>query len=66
METDTQVQPWLFLERTAESWDAPAPAGVVDSNADVARSEANILRWMAYLPQDCIEAMIRMGWDVTT
>jgi len=30
------------------------------------RSDANVLRWMEYLPQDCIETMIRMGWDLTT
>jgi hypothetical protein len=41
------------------SWQAP-----VDD--DVARSEANILVWMEYLPQDCIERMIIMGWDLTT
>ena len=35
-----------------------------DSN--IAHSEDNILRWMKYLPQDCIETMIRMGWDVST
>jgi hypothetical protein len=32
----------------------------------IARSEANILEWMSYLPQDCVETMIRMGWDVST
>jgi hypothetical protein len=34
-----------------------------DANA---RSEANVLRWMKYLPQDCIATMIRLGWDLTT
>jgi hypothetical protein len=33
---------------------------------DVARSEENILRWMEYLPEDCIQTMILMGWDVST
>jgi hypothetical protein len=66
MQTDTQVQPQVFMGLAAELWDTVAPAGVEVSNADVVHSEENILRWMAYLPQDCIEAMIRMGWDVTT
>jgi hypothetical protein len=66
METDTQVQPPVFMELAAELWDAPAPPGVGVGHTDIVRSEENILRWMAYLPQDCIEAMIRMGWDVTT
>lgn len=36
------------------------------NDADVARSEKNILQWTAYLPEDCIKTMIQMGWDVTT
>jgi hypothetical protein len=66
METDTQVHPQVFMALAAELWYAPAPAGAEVSNTDVVRSEENILQWMAYLPQDCIETMIRMGWDVTT
>jgi hypothetical protein len=66
METDTLVQPQVFMELVAELWNARAPAGARVGNAELVRSEENILRWMAYLPQDCIEAMIRMGWDVTT
>jgi hypothetical protein len=37
-----------------------------DIEVDVVHSEENILMWMEYLPQDCIETMIRMGWDCTT
>jgi hypothetical protein len=66
METDTQVQPRVFMRLGGELWDAATRAGVGVSKADVVRSEENILRWMTYLPQDCIETMIRMGWDVTT
>jgi hypothetical protein len=51
----------VFMDRPmfGGSFDRP----VHDDNA---RSEANILCWMEYLPQDCIETMIRMGWDLTT
>jgi hypothetical protein len=66
METDTQFQPQVYMGLAGELWDASAPAGVGVGNADMVRSEENILRWMAYLPQDCVETMIRMGWDVTT
>jgi hypothetical protein len=66
MERDTQVQLQVFMELAGELRDAPAPAGVPVGNAELVRSEENIVRWMAYLPQDCIETMIRMGWDVTT
>jgi hypothetical protein len=33
---------------------------------DIARSERNVREWMSYLPQDCVETMIRMGWDIST
>jgi hypothetical protein len=46
----------------------PVPYAPVktESDFDVAQSEKNILTWMTYLPQDCIEMMIRMGWDCST
>jgi hypothetical protein len=34
--------------------------------ADAKRSVKNILKWNAYLPTDCVRAMVRMGWDYTT
>jgi len=65
METNTQVLQRAFAEFPVESSDSASP---IDSrvNADVVRSENNILQWMSYLPEDCIRAMINMGWDVTT
>ena len=36
-------------------------------DADALRhSESNILQWVKYLPEDCINRMIEMRWDVTT
>jgi hypothetical protein len=66
MATDALVQPQVYMGLGGGLWNAPVPAGLMVSNADIVRSEENILRWMTYLPQDCIETMIRMGWDVTT
>jgi hypothetical protein len=31
-----------------------------------ARAAANIAVWRAYLPEDCVEAMIRDGWHLST
>jgi hypothetical protein len=31
-----------------------------------ARAAANIAEWRSYLPEDCISAMIRDGWQWTT
>jgi hypothetical protein len=36
------------------------------SDAEVARSDSNVIQWMSYLPEDCINTMIAMGWDVST
>jgi hypothetical protein len=33
---------------------------------DIAHSENNILEWMRYLPPDCVQTMIHMGWDIST
>jgi hypothetical protein len=30
-----------------------------------ARSAQNIAHWQTFLPQDCVAAMIRQGWDHT-
>ena len=65
MNADAQGLQNVFLELPRES-DAAAPLGVQAIYDDVARSEENILRWMAYLPEDCVKTMIEMGCDVTT
>jgi hypothetical protein len=65
MDTNTQVLQLFFVECSLESLDAVLPIDVpVDE--DVARSEANILQWMSYLPEDCVKTMIAMGWDLST
>jgi hypothetical protein len=35
-------------------------------SADNERSERNIRMWSSYLPPECVNTMIRMGWDRTT
>lgn len=61
MDTYTQAPQRVFVDllEATSSMDA-------QNDADVARSENNVLQWMAYLPADCITTMIQMGWDVTT
>ena len=64
MDTNTQVLQRCFVEGSLEL-DAVLP---IDAriNDDIRRSEDNIVQWMAYLPEDCIQMMIAMGWDVST
>jgi hypothetical protein len=66
METYTQVPQRVFVEVFGEPPVATMPVETWINDADVARSEENILQWMSYLPEDCIRTMIDMGWDVTT
>jgi hypothetical protein len=64
MDSYTQVPQRVFID-LLEGLSAPSSMDV-QNDADVARSEKNILQWMDYLPEDCIRTMIQMGWDVTT
>jgi hypothetical protein len=36
------------------------------SEAERTRSAQNILLWQSYLPHDCVQLMINMGWDYST
>jgi len=60
------VQQQALTEDSTELFTAAALIESAVSAADIARSEQNILRWMQYLPTDCVTTMIRMGWDITT
>jgi hypothetical protein len=66
MEADTQVLQRVFVRIPVGSSDTASPIDMRVSDADVVRSENNILQWMSYLPEDCIKAMIAMEWDITT
>ena len=66
MEDDSQAQQRVSAEMPPEPSEASAPVEVQVSTADAARSEGNILQWMAYLPEDCVRTMIDMGWDINT
>ncbi len=37
-----------------------------DDDAQSSYSRKNVLRWQEYLPEDCINKMCEMGWDLTT
>ena len=65
MDTYSQAPPRVLAEPLEEDLASTSSMGV-QNDADVARSESNVLQWMAYLPEDCIRTMIHMGWDVTT
>jgi hypothetical protein len=64
METTTLAQQFVELPEKASEAAEPVDGRTTEENT--ARSEENILKWMAYLPEDCIRTMINMGWDITT
>jgi hypothetical protein len=66
MEADSKTQQRVSAEVPTEPSGTSAPVEVQVGSADAARSKDNILRWMAYLPGDCVRTMIDMGWDTTT
>ncbi len=54
----------MFLrERLLESDSDQDDADVVGTRA---RAAANIKEWRAYLPADCVNSMLRLGWHLTT
>ena len=66
MAIQAHAQSRAFIEMQSESLAIAARADARESAADIAHSEENILRWMSYLPEDCIRTMVLMGWDITT
>jgi hypothetical protein len=66
MATYTQALQRVFNVVPEESADNASPIDVPPNDSDGARSANNILQWRTYLPEDCIQTMIHMGWDVTT
>jgi hypothetical protein len=35
------------------------------AGADDERSAKNVSQWTSYLPKDCVDAMVKSGWDRT-
>jgi hypothetical protein len=66
MGTEAHARSQSFIEMPKECLSRASPTIQCESDADIARSEENILQWMSYLPDECIRTMILMGWDVTT
>ena len=65
METEALVDRLVLVELsvlpTAEACNDP---WITDAEARHAGN--NILDWLTYLPDDCVNTMIEMGWDIST
>jgi len=42
-----------------------ASTEITERPTDIERSERNVRLWSSYLPPECVNTMIRMGWDKT-
>jgi hypothetical protein len=52
-------------EQTPQDDTAEVNLTPLTSVVEMARSAGNIAQWLTYLPQDCVAAMVRQGWDRT-
>jgi hypothetical protein len=66
MNTDGRLLRSVFDELQDDASGAAAQNGWEVDARNAARSRKNISQWRSYLPEDCVDTMIRMGWDVTT
>jgi hypothetical protein len=66
MEASSLMLQGDFVEFPVEASHTDSRMDARANDADVVRSERNILQWMSYLPEDCVRTMIQMGWDLTT
>jgi hypothetical protein len=64
-----------FIKRLADSaqglsmsikTDVAKAASIGNDGTDASRAAANVAAWRAYLPEDCVIAMIRDGWHRST
>jgi hypothetical protein len=65
MKANSQLKQQDVAESQPELADA-FQAAVGMQSCDTARSKKNIAEWSSYLPADCVNTMISMGWDVST
>jgi hypothetical protein len=61
MEPEAQLQEGTIMDRSGGEQDSALPM-----DFEVARSVCNVSVWRAYLPVDCVDAMIGMGWNYST
>jgi hypothetical protein len=61
MEPEAQLRERFVRDEAGADQDRSLSGGF-----DVARSIDNISVWKSYLPLDCVNAMIGMGWNYST
>jgi hypothetical protein len=54
------------LELPESPWIDVLPSEMALTYAEHMHCEANVRLWKTYLPEDCVNTMIAMGWDLST
>jgi hypothetical protein len=63
MEPEAQLRERPVMDEAGAGADQDC---ALSSGFEVARSIDNISVWKSYLPMDCVNTMISMGWDYST
>lgn len=63
---DSDKRPRERLDRGSPTSLDPSEEDPVAAAAAIARAKRNVREWKSYLPDDCVEAMIRLGWHFST
>ncbi len=66
MNTDAWPATAIFAALHVRSLDSDTGSERTTFRVNSMRSLGNIRRWRSYLPEDCVDTMIKMGWDQTT
>ena len=66
MNTDARPATGIFAALHAHNLDAKTGSREPTFGVNSMRSVRNIRLWRTYLPEDCVNTMIKMGWEQTT
>jgi hypothetical protein len=66
MNVDAWPRAAIFAALHTQTLDCPTENPERRFRINNLRSVKNILVWRSYLPEDCVNTMIQMGWDQTT
>jgi hypothetical protein len=66
MNFDAWPRAAIFSALHMQTLDWPTENSKPTFRVNSMRSLRNIRNWRTYLPEDCVNTMIEMGWDQTT
>jgi hypothetical protein len=66
MNRDARPRAPYYAALSGEVWDDTTGPAEQMTGIERRRSARNIRLWRSYLPEDCVAAMVKMGWDRNT